>query len=63
MTRQEQITAAMPPVERIEMLTGIFSDQPADPEWRVQVSGICADFATETAANNFRNAILALIEL
>jgi hypothetical protein len=55
----EEAAQEVPPVERIEMVQGIWSE-PSDPEWRVMVSGYCADFATETAANNFRNAILAL---
>jgi hypothetical protein len=53
---------ALPPVKRIEMVdysTGF--EQSAAPQWRVEVSGICADFETETAANNFRNAIVDLI--
>ena len=51
----------MPPVQRIEMVRQVdFYEVPADPMWRVEVSGICADFPTETWANNFRNAILAL---
>lgn len=65
MTRQEKILAALPPVERIEMvkLDRFIHEEPAEPEWRVQVGGVCADFTTETWANNFRNAILALTEL
>lgn len=63
MTRQEKLLDAVPPVEKIEMVQGFFPEEPADPMWRVQVSGICADFETETAANNFRNAILAVAEI
>lgn len=63
MTRQEKILAAVPPVERIEMVKGAVHVEESEPEWRVQVNGICADFPTQTWANNFRNAILALTEL
>lgn len=54
---------AIPPVERIETVPvgHPFSDEATDPYWRVIVSGYCADFETETAANFFRDAILALI--
>lgn len=51
----------VPPVKCIEMVDWTQGyKQPADPMWRVEVSGYCADFYTETAANNFRNAILSL---
>ena len=63
MTRKQRLLAAVPPVERIEMVKGFALTEPAEPMWRVQVSGICADFETETAAHNFREAILALAEL
>lgn len=52
---------AVGPVVEIEMVsyeTGF--EQPAPSKWRVQIGECCADFETETAANNFRNAILAL---
>lgn len=58
-----RVLDAVPPVQRIEMVKGFFPEEPAEPEWRVEVSGFCADFPTETAANNFRNAILALADL
>lgn len=59
---RDKLLAAVPPVERIEMrVQGFVYDEPADPMWRVEVSGIVTDFETETAANNFRNAILALV--
>jgi hypothetical protein len=54
-------SGGLKPVERIEMVnyeTGF--QTPADPMWRVEVSGYCADFETETAANNFHAAIAAL---
>jgi hypothetical protein len=54
-------SGGLKPVERIEMVnyeTGF--QTPADPIWRVEVSGYCADFETETAANNFHAAIAAL---
>lgn len=60
MTRNQRISKAVPPVEKIEMVQGDYLNEPADPVWRVQVSGFCADLPTETAANNFRNAILAI---
>lgn len=58
-----RLLTAVPPVERIEMVQGFVPEEPADPMWRVQVSGFCTDFETETAASNFRNAILALVGL
>lgn len=62
MSRSDKLLEAVPPVQRIEMVNGFFPEEPAEPMWRVQVSGICTDFETETAANNFRNAILALVD-
>lgn len=48
-------------VQRIEMVRQDGLDEvPADPMWRLEIGGICADFATETWANNFRNAVIAL---
>jgi len=53
---------AIPPVQRIETVRQVeFWDEPAEPMWRVEVSGRCVDFETETRANYFRDAILALI--
>lgn len=49
----------VPPVQRIEMVSGPFSE-PVEPMWRVMVDKYCIDFETETAANNVRNAILSL---
>jgi hypothetical protein len=55
---------AVPPVERIEMVQFPNGYEiPAEPIWRVEVSGRCADFETETGANHFRDAILALSSL
>lgn len=50
----------LPPVQRIEMVTGTFSDEEAPPEWRIMVGEYCIDLPTETYANNVRDAILAL---
>lgn len=46
-----------PTVERVECVSGIGT--PADPVWRIEIDGFCADFETETAANNFAAAIAA----
>lgn len=54
--------SALPPVQRIEMVSGIFSEEVA-PMWRVMIDKYCIDFETETAANNVRNAILGLVSL
>lgn len=46
-------------IEMVEFSSGF--ERPTDPEWRIEIGGYCANFPTETAANNFRNAILSLI--
>jgi hypothetical protein len=52
---------ALPPVQRIEMVSSSSGyEMPSEPMWRVTVDKYCIDFETETAANNVRNAILAL---
>jgi Lar family restriction alleviation protein len=51
-------TAEPVAVERIEMVdysTGF--QQPSEPMWRVEIDGYCADFETETAAQNYAGAI------
>lgn len=58
----DELNEALPPVKRIEMVSFASGyEEPAPSMFRVMVSGICADFETETAANNMRNAILALL--
>lgn len=50
-------------VERVECVSFESGfEELADPIWRVEVGGICADFETETAANNYANAIEARIK-
>lgn len=54
---------AVAPVERIECVSferGF--EEATEPVWRVRVGEYCADFEAETAANNFRGAILALFD-
>ena len=34
-------------------------EETAEPIWRIAIDGYCADFETETAANNFRAAMLS----
>jgi hypothetical protein len=52
----------IPQVQRIECVKFDYNlvEVPDDPVWRLKIGGICADFPTETWANNFRNAILSL---
>ena len=60
-SEQMPVAWRLEPVQRIDRVsydTGY--REPAEPMWRVQVSGYCADFETETAANNFHAAITAL---
>lgn len=53
--------APLPQVERVECVTYEKGyEEEAPPFWRLNVGGYCADFETETAAANFRHAILAL---
>lgn len=47
------------PVSEIEMVdisSGVA--EPADPEYRIEADGFCADFPTRTAAKNFRGAFV-----
>ena len=48
-------------VQRIECVTlrGGY-EEPADPIWRIEIGGICADFDTQTHAENFAAAIRSL---
>lgn len=59
MTASEH-TELLPAVEKIEMVdwSSGFAE-PADPVWRIVLNGYCADFPTETAAQNFAGAIAA----
>lgn len=52
---------AVAPVQRIECVKMVDClEVEAEPLWRIEIDGYCADFETETGANNFRNAILSL---
>jgi hypothetical protein len=59
--RAPEVRAAVS-LEEVEMVDWSSGYQErADSIWRVTVDGYCADFQTETAATNFRNAIIQLI--
>ena len=48
-------------VQRIECVTFQNGyEEPADPIWRIEIGGICADFDTQTHAENFATAIRSL---
>jgi len=50
--------AGLVEVEKIDCVTYERGwQEPADPIWRIQINGVCADFPTETWANNFADAI------
>ncbi len=46
-------------VEEIECVQIWPPGEPADPIWRIEIGGYCADFEHEQAARNFANAINA----
>lgn len=46
------------PVERVECVDWSQGyEQPADPLWRIELNGYCADFPSEQAARNFASQI------
>lgn len=48
-------------VEQVEMVDwSSGSEDPSEPIWRISIDGYCADFSTETAAQNFAKAIMRL---
>lgn len=45
---------------KVEQICSSGSEDPSEPIWRISIDGYCADFSTETAAQNFANAIMRL---